>query len=100
MTTTDVLSAAEAGERLGLSASTIYECVRRGDVPNVAPPGLRKVRIPRLWVDERLAGGSDAGGITPAVIDRLDRIERLLEVVVGGLGAAGDVARAWLAERE
>jgi excisionase family DNA binding protein len=63
MTTTNssTLSAQEVADHLGVSAWSVRESVRRGEIPNV---GLGKtVRISVVWLERHLKG-VDAGGIS------------------------------------
>ena len=52
-----LLTAAEAAHALGVSASSVYRAVRRGDVRAVRPTGRsgRTMRIPKAEVDRLLA---------------------------------------------
>ncbi len=79
------LSADEAGAELGVSGWSIREGVRRGKIPNAGVG--RRVRIPRAWVEERLAGGMASGSGD----DRLAALENqvaLLHRALGKMGAA------------
>jgi excisionase family DNA binding protein len=60
----DVLTAAEAAQALGISASSVYRAVRRGDVRAVRPTGARgrALRIPRSEVDRLLERPADDDG--------------------------------------
>ena len=73
-------TAAEVAEALGCSPWSVYQAVKRGEIPNV---GVGKnVRIPRSWLNARIHS-SDAAGISdmrsgdvliPIPVDLLDRL--------------------------
>lgn len=42
------ISIAEAGQLLGISRSSAYECASRGDIPTLRMGGRRVVPVPRL----------------------------------------------------
>jgi excisionase family DNA binding protein len=69
------LSALEVADMLGVSEWSIYEGVRRGEIPSVGPG--KSVRIPTRWVNERLGQGH-AGGITLGP----DKVAELLGVTI------------------
>lgn len=65
--TAPTLTVAQVAPLLGVSESTIYERVRRGEVPNVALG--RAVAIPRVWLRDHLAKQGIAG---PALIEVIE----------------------------
>ncbi len=50
-----VVTVPEVAEAFGCSEWTIYEGVRRGDIPKIRIGESRIVRIPRPWFDRKLA---------------------------------------------
>jgi excisionase family DNA binding protein len=64
-----LMTAAQAAQALGVSTSSVYRAVRRGDVRAVRPTGLggRALRIPRSEVDRLLERASGAGADIAAV---------------------------------
>lgn len=55
------LTVAEVATALNVSRDAVYDAVRREEIPNVGVG--RTVRIPRVWLDERLAGPKRAATV-------------------------------------
>ncbi len=63
-----VLTDAEAGERIGVSARTVARLKRKGDIPSVERNGIRRVRV--MDVEEYLSGVR-SGAARTAVLQTL-----------------------------
>lgn len=77
----EVLRVREVAELFDVDRSTIYDRVRRGEIPSV---GLGSaIRIPRRWVDEQLGvdGTRTRGGGALTLVLADGQPERLLAMV-------------------
>ncbi len=87
-TKTSLVTVAEAGEALGVSVSTVWRLIRRGDLPSIRKGGRRLIprqalekreaarrrdTIPPLTKDHpifRLVGAGRSGGAMPGARDK------------------------------
>jgi excisionase family DNA binding protein len=53
-------SVEEAGERLGLGRNSVYEAVKRGDIPSIRIGG--RILVPRQALERLLDKASDPAG--------------------------------------
>jgi excisionase family DNA binding protein len=71
----DLVRPAEAARMLGISPSTLYRAIRRGDVRVVRPTGVKRgaIRISRSELDRHLAHDRDESAEATSVDRREDR---------------------------
>ena len=90
----ELVTVEEAGRALGVSRSTIWRLIRRGELPSVRRGGRRfvpstavqtgarrraRAKIPALTLDHpifRLAGAGRGGGIAPGARDKHAILDR------------------------
>lgn len=69
-----LLRVGEAAEAMGISRSSLYQAINRGEIPVIRITGSRSARIPKVWLErwvaEKISAWEKATSLQPGGQER------------------------------